>query len=198
MQPRVPAELAQPGHRASDLRLPLIESKKADEIEARAAHTRRMHALKFFVRNPVVDDADAAIMIPIVQAFERVQQQAMIAAVNRAVHDDAAIEADCLVHPLRFAECRAGDRRVGRIGPRWKHRRVLIEVKLTIAASPRRRRNRHPRLFIPFVNFLSGCRHCDSPVISRTPDVERFYIRRTSFSNLNHPPKHGVYVCQVA
>ena len=169
MQPRVPAELAQPGHRASDLRLTLIESKKADEIEARAAHTRRMHALQFFVRNPVVNNTDAAIMIPIFQAFERVQQQAMIAAVNRAVHDDAALETDCLVHFLRLAECRARDRRVGRIGSRWKLRRILIEMELTIAASLRRWRDRHPRMSIPFMDFLSGCRHCDSPLIA---DVE--------------------------
>ena len=99
----MPAELAQPRHRAPDLRLALIEGKKADEIEARAAHAGRVHALKLLVRDPVIDDADAAVAVAIVQAFERVQQQAMIAAVDRAMDDDAAIEADRLVHSLRFA-----------------------------------------------------------------------------------------------
>src|SRR5258707_8245649 len=100
MQTRVPAELAQPRHGASDLRLSLVEGKKADEIEARATHTGRVHALKFFVRDPVIDDADAAIMIAIVQAFERMQQKAVIAAVDRAMDDDAAIEADRFMHSL--------------------------------------------------------------------------------------------------
>ena len=89
----------------------------------------------------------------------------MIAAVDRAMDDDATIEADRVMHFLGLRKGRASDRRVGRIGPRRKLRRVLVYVKLAIAASPRRRRNRHPRLSVPFVEFLSGRRHCYSPVI---------------------------------
>src|SRR6266404_8472993 len=152
MQTRVPAELAQPRHGASDLRLALVEGKKADEIEARATHTGRVHALKFFVRDPVIDDADAAVAVTIVQAFQRVQQEAMIAAVNRAMDDDAAFEADRLVHLLSLRKGRAGNRRVGRIGSRWKLPRVLIDMKLTIAPSLRWRRHRHARLFVPLVD----------------------------------------------
>jgi len=124
-----------------------------------------VHALKFFVRNPVIDDADAAIMIAIVQAFERVQQKAVIAAVNRAMDDDATLEADRLVHSLGFAKGRAFDGRVGWLGARRKFRRNVVDMKLTIAASRRRRRHRQPRLLIPLVNFLSGVRHHDVPAI---------------------------------
>ena len=64
-----------PRHRAPDLRLALLEGKKADEIKARAAHAGRVQALKLLVRNPVIDDADAAIALAIVQTFERVEQR---------------------------------------------------------------------------------------------------------------------------
>ena len=103
VQARVPAEFAQPRHRAPDLRLALVEGKEADEIKARAAHAGRVHALKLFVRDPVIDDADAAVAVPIVQTFQRVEQQTMIAAVDRAMDDDAAIETNRRVHSLRFA-----------------------------------------------------------------------------------------------
>ena len=164
MQPRVPAEFAKPRHRAPDLGLALIEGKKADEIESSTAHTSRVHALKLLVRNPVIDNADAAVAVAIPQAFESVQQQAVVAAVDRAMDDDATIEADRLVHLLRFGERCAFNRRVRRIGSRRKLRRVLVYVKLAIAASPWRRRNRHPRVSVPFVDFFSGCRHCHSPL----------------------------------
>jgi hypothetical protein len=110
------------------------------------------------VGNSVVDNADAAIVAGIIKAFKCVQQ-AVIAAVNRAMDDDAAIEADRLVHPLRFTKGRAFNRWIRRIGSRWKPRRIVINVELAITASAWRRRNRHPRLSVPFVDFFSGC--CD-------------------------------------
>ena len=69
-----------------------------------------MHALKLGVRNSIVDNADAAIMVAIRQASEGMQQQAVIATINRAMDDDAAIEADRLVHSLRFTKGRAFNR----------------------------------------------------------------------------------------
>src|SRR5437660_1117346 len=94
VQPRVPAELAQPPHRALDLRLTLVEGKKADEIESSAAHAGRVQALELLVRNPVIDNADAAVAVAIIQAFQSVQKQAMVAAVDRTMDDDATTEAD--------------------------------------------------------------------------------------------------------
>src|SRR4029077_5037431 len=88
-------------------RLALIEGKEADEIETRAAHTGRVHALKLLVRNPVIDNANAAIAVAIVQAFDSVEQEAVVTAVDRAMHDHAAIEVDRRMHPLRFRERRA-------------------------------------------------------------------------------------------
>jgi hypothetical protein len=114
VQPRVPAELAKPRHRAPDLGLALIEGKKADEIETRTAHTSRVHALKLLVRNPVIDNADAAIAVAIVQAFESVEQETVVAAIDRAMDNDATIEADRPMHPLRFRERRAFNRRAER------------------------------------------------------------------------------------
>src|SRR5947208_16714815 len=49
VQPRVPAELTQPRHRAPDVRLALIEGKKADEVKTSAAHTGHVHALQLLV-----------------------------------------------------------------------------------------------------------------------------------------------------
>jgi hypothetical protein len=54
----VPAQLAKPRHRALDLGLALIEGKKPDEIELRAAHSCRGHALKLVVRNAVINNAN--------------------------------------------------------------------------------------------------------------------------------------------
>jgi hypothetical protein len=72
VQSRVPAELVDPGHRSSYFGFPLIEGKKSHEIKTCATHTAGVHALKLGVRNSVVDNADAAIAVAIVQAFERV------------------------------------------------------------------------------------------------------------------------------
>ena len=69
-----------------------------------------MHALKLGVRNSIVDNADAAIMVAIRQASEGMQQQAVIATINRAMDDDAAIETDRLVGFLRFTKGRALNR----------------------------------------------------------------------------------------
>jgi hypothetical protein len=101
----------QPRHRAPDLCFALIEAKKPDKIETWDAHPGRIQALKLRVRNPVIDNADAAVAVAILKAFESVEQEAVITAVNRAMDDDAAIEADRLVHPLRFGERCACDRR---------------------------------------------------------------------------------------
>src|SRR5262244_413394 len=101
----------------------------------------------------------------------------MIASINRAVDDDAAIEADRLVHPLSFTESCARDWRVWRIGPRRKIRRIFVDVKLAVAASLWRRRQRHPRVFIPFVDFLSSCGHRYSPVISDWLFISSYHLR---------------------
>ena len=37
---------------------------------------------------------------------------------------------------------------------------TLIDVKLTVTASARRRWHGHARLLVPLVNLLSGSRHC--------------------------------------
>jgi len=73
--------------------------------------------------------------------------------------NDATREADRLMHFLRFAECRAFDRCVWRILPRRKLRRVVIYMKLAIAAFRWWRGHWHPRLFVPFVEFLFGLCH---------------------------------------
>src|SRR5918993_4627825 len=96
MQSRVPPELADPGHRAPDFGLLLIEGKKSHEIKPRATHPRSVQSCKLVVRNAVVNNADAAIASGIVKAFESVQQEAVVTAVNRAMDNDAAVEADRL------------------------------------------------------------------------------------------------------
>src|SRR5262245_33556712 len=159
VQPRVPTELFKSRHRASHLRLALIEGKKADEIESCTSYTGKVQSLQLLVRNAVVDNPDATIAVPILQAFEGMQQESMVAAVYCAMDNDATREADRLMHFLRFGEGRAFDRRVGWILPRRKLRRVLVYMKLTIATSRWWRRHWHPRLSVPLVEFLSGLRH---------------------------------------
>jgi hypothetical protein len=161
VQSRVPAELVDPGHRSSYFGFPLIEGKKSHEIKTRATHTRGVQSCQLVVRNAVVNNADAAIASGIIKAFERIQQQAVIAAVNRAMDDDAAVEADRLVHLLGLRKGRAFNRRIWRIGSRRKLRRFLVDVKLAVAASGWRLRNRHARMSVPFVNSFYGCCHFD-------------------------------------
>ena len=72
----------------------------------------------------------------------------MIAAVNSAVNDHAPFETKRAVHPLRISKGRI-DRRVGRRRSGRVTRRIGINMELTIAASWRRRRNRHPRVAYP-------------------------------------------------
>jgi hypothetical protein len=77
-----------------------------------------------------------------------VQEQPMIAAVNCAMDDHAAIKTDRSVHSLRFAERCALD---GWIGRTWPWRELfgsLIDVKLTVTASARRRWHGHARLLV--------------------------------------------------
>ena len=61
-----------------------------------------MHAFKFLVRNPVIDNGDAAIAVAIVQAFESVQQQAVIvmAALMAGMGVAGIPEAGLIVLPL--------------------------------------------------------------------------------------------------
>src|SRR5262245_48733376 len=127
MQPRVPAKLAQPRHGAPDLRLALIESQKTDEIESSATYTRSVHPFEVLVRHPVIDNADAAVAVAIVEPLESVEQKPVIATINRAVHNDAAIETNRLVHSLRLGEDCAFDRGVWRSGPRREVGRVLVD-----------------------------------------------------------------------
>lgn len=110
VQSRMPAEFTKPHHRAPDFSLALIKSEKTNEIESSAPNTGCMHALKLGVRNSIVDNADASIMVAIRQASEGMQQQAVIATINRAMDDDAAIEADRLVRLLGLRKGSALDR----------------------------------------------------------------------------------------
>src|SRR5215510_13256067 len=159
VQPRVPTELPKARHRAPHLSLALIEGKKADEIESCASYTGSLQSLQFLVRNAVIDNTDATIAVWILQAFQGMQQKPMITTVDCAMDNDATREADRLMHFLRFAECRAFDRCVWRILPRRKLRRVVIYMKLAIAAFRWWRGHWHPRLFVPFVEFLFGLCH---------------------------------------
>lgn len=67
---------------------------KSHEIKPRAAHTRGVQSCKLVVRNAVINNADAAIASGVVKAFESVQQEAVVAAVDRAMDDDAAVKAN--------------------------------------------------------------------------------------------------------
>jgi membrane protein DedA with SNARE-associated domain len=69
------------------------------------------------------------------------------------------------MHFLRFGKRRAFDRRVRRILPRRKLRRVFVYMKLAIATSRWWRRHWHPRLSVPFAEFISGLRHVISSVL---------------------------------
>src|SRR5215475_1259679 len=100
----------------------------------------------------------------------------MVAPVDRAMDNDTPSEADGLMHSLRLGKRRAFDRRVRWILPRRKLRRVLINMKLAITTSRWWRRHRHPRLSVPFVEFISGLRHVISSVLG---------IQSTSFLSPN-------------
>jgi hypothetical protein len=83
----------------------------------------------------------------------------MIAAVNCAVDDYTALEADRSMYSLRFGKRGALDGWIGRIWPGREILRAGVDVKLAITAPRRRRWDRHAWLFIPFINFLSRSRH---------------------------------------
>jgi len=124
--------------------------------------------LQFFVGYAIVDNADAAVTVAVVETFERVQQQAMIAAIDGAMDDDAAAEPDRFVHALRFAERRAFYGRIGRIDARRKLLGICIDVKLTVTAPRRRRRHWHARVLVPFVDGgVFSCRHTYSPATQK-------------------------------
>ena len=72
----------------------------------------------------------------------------MIAAVNCAMDDHAAIKTDRSVHSLRFAERCALDGWIGRTWPGRELFGTLIDVKLTVTASARRRWHGHARLLV--------------------------------------------------
>src|SRR5262249_41186882 len=124
-----------------------------------ASYTGNVQSLQLLVRNAVIDNADATIAVPILQAFRRVQQEPVIAAIDRAMDNDTTSEPNRFVHFLRFGGCRAFDGPVRRILPRRKLRWVFVYMKLTIATSRWWRRHWHPRPSVPLVEFLSSLRH---------------------------------------
>ena len=113
MQPGMPAEFLDARHRAPHLGLALLHREEADEVKARTAHTGCVQPLQFFVGYAIVDNADAAVTVAVVQTFERVEQQTMIAAINRAMNDDAATETNRLSGLVKIAKSRLKPRPEG-------------------------------------------------------------------------------------
>src|SRR5690349_4899521 len=106
----------------------------------------------------------------------------MIAAVNCAVDDHAAIEPE---HPLGLGKCGALDGWIWRIWPRGK----FFET-LTVTALARRRWQGHARLLVPLVSLLSGSRHLSCPLRFKR------WMCGGSVAGLQ-PFKHDIGLCQA-